>query len=50
MPDTPENRLQYEADLLIVEQQKAEREAMLLEHPELADQMSESLEPPPGHS
>ncbi len=50
VPDTPENRAQLAADLLIVEQQEAEREAMLLEHPELADQMSESLEPPPGHS
>lgn len=50
VPDTPENRAQYEADLLIVEQQKAEREALLLEHPELEGTLSESLEPPPGHS
>lgn len=49
VPDTPENRAQLELDLPILEQQKAERAALLEADPSLALSESESFEPPPGH-
>jgi lipoprotein-anchoring transpeptidase ErfK/SrfK len=50
VPETEENIAQKVLDLEIVAQQQAEREAALSANPELAESMSESLEPPPGHS
>ena len=49
VPDTPENRAQLELDLPIVEQQRAEREALLEADPSMAEHVSENLNPPPGH-
>lgn len=50
VPDTPENQAQKAADEEIVAEQRAQRAEALAQNPDLAASMSESLEPPPGHS